>query len=79
MDPQEFIQSEGIENVLTAAIDYADTQASLYGSLGDAANYRYWAKAWWSLTLACDRMAIDDGGDTAVLEYQRYKAMRSEI
>lgn len=79
MNPQEFIHSEGIENVLTAAIEYADTQASLYGSLNDVEQYRYWAKVWWSLICACDRMAFDDQGDTAVLEYQRYKAMRSEI
>ncbi|WP_233501917.1 hypothetical protein [Acaryochloris thomasi] len=39
---------------MSAAIEYADTQASLYGSLGDAANYRYWVKVWWSLTSACD-------------------------
>ena len=79
MNPQEFIHSEGIEAVLNAATEYADTQASLYGSLNDHHNYHYWAKVLWSLTFACDHMAIDDGGDTAVREYQRYKAMRSEI
>ncbi|PZD70174.1 hypothetical protein C1752_17189 [Acaryochloris thomasi RCC1774] len=54
MNPQDFIQSEGIENVLTAAIEHAETKALLYGSLGDAINHRYWVKVWWSLTSACD-------------------------
>ena len=77
MNLQQVIHFEGIEALLTAAIEYADTQASLYGSLNDVGNYRHWAKVWWSLTLACDRITFDDEGDTAVLEYQRYKAMRS--
>ncbi|PZD70636.1 hypothetical protein C1752_10486 [Acaryochloris thomasi RCC1774] len=79
MTPQDFIQAEGIENVLTAAIEHAEIKAMLYGSLGDTDNYRYWVKVWWSLASACDRMITDFDTDEALSAWQEHQGLRSEI
>ncbi len=79
MNLQQVIQEEGIEAVLTAAIEHAETKALLYGSLGDVPNYRYWVRVWWSLTSACDLMIADFNIDEALEGWQEYQAMRSEI
>ena len=72
--PYNRIQQSGFQACLSDLIVYAETQASLYQSLGSKSEWEYWVRAWATLRQASDTIEYpEEMGDSQQLwlEYRK--------
>ena len=71
--PFNRIQATGFQTSLEDLITYAETQASLYQSLGDQNSWEFWVRAWASLQRAADAIDYPDDQDESQLMWIEYR------
>ena len=76
MNLHQLILEQGFEETLQGLIDYAEAQARLTQSLGDAEAYRHWVRSWANLQSAADRIAIPIETDEAIKMWHQYIGVR---